>query len=161
MTHWKTQFNYDYLGAYSLPDGKDIILTIRETKREQVVGATGKKEECFIAYFHENAKPMILNRTNCKTLTKLFKTPNIEEWVNKKIQIGSVLVDAFGEKVDSLRIRQFIPKVENSLPTVETGSVAWKTILDWLAGGYSVEQVQTRYKFTKEQIKELVAHEIK
>ena len=33
MTHWKTQFNYDYLGAYSLPDGKDIILTIRETKK--------------------------------------------------------------------------------------------------------------------------------
>mgnify|MGYP000112125353 CR=1 FL=1 len=28
MTHWKTQFNYDYLGAYSLPDGKDIILEI-------------------------------------------------------------------------------------------------------------------------------------
>ena len=45
MTHWKTQFNYDYLGAYSLPDGKDIILTIRETKKEQVVGASGKKEE--------------------------------------------------------------------------------------------------------------------
>lgn len=54
MTHWKTQFNYDYLGAYSLPDGKDIILTIRETKREQVVGASGKKEECFVAYFFEN-----------------------------------------------------------------------------------------------------------
>ena len=50
MTHWKTQFNYDYLGAYSLPDGKDIVLTIRETKREQVVGASGKKEECFVAY---------------------------------------------------------------------------------------------------------------
>ena len=32
MTHWKTQFNYDYLGAYSLPDGKDIILTIREKR---------------------------------------------------------------------------------------------------------------------------------
>ena len=54
MTHWKTQFNYDYLGAYSLPDGKDIILTIRETKKEQVVGASGKKEECFVAYFFEN-----------------------------------------------------------------------------------------------------------
>ena len=59
MTHWKTQFNYDYLGAYSLPDGKDIILTIRETKKEQVVGASGKKEECFVAYFFENVKPMI------------------------------------------------------------------------------------------------------
>lgn len=110
MTHWKTQFNYDYLGAYSLPDGKDIILTIRETKKEQVVGASGKKEECFVAYFFENVKPMILNRTNCKTLTKIFKNPNFESWINKQIQIGAVLVDAFGEKVDSLRIRPFLPK---------------------------------------------------
>ena len=161
MTHWKTQFNYDYLGAYSLPDGKDIILTIRETKKEQVVGTSGKKEECFVAYFFENVKPMILNRTNCKTMTKIFKTQNFEEWVNKQIQIGSVMVDAFGEKVDSLRIRPFIPKVENSLPTVETGSAIWKNILDGLAGGFTVAQVQTKYKLTKEQIKELVAHEIK
>ena len=86
---------------------------------------------------------------------------NTEEWVNKQIQIGSVMVDAFGEKVDSLRIRPFIPKVENSLPTVETGSAIWKNILDGLAGGFTVAQVQTKYKLTKEQIKELVAHEIK
>lgn len=159
MTHWKTQFNYDYLGAYSLPDGKDIILTIRETKREQVVGASGKKEECFVAHFYEAAKPMILNRTNCKTMTKIFKTPNFEEWINKQIQIGSSVVDAFGEKVDSLRIRPFIPKLENSLATVETGSVIWKNILDALKDGYTVASVQTKYKLTKEQIKELVKHE--
>lgn len=67
----------------------------------------------------------------------------------------------FRRKVDSLRIRPFIPKVENSLPTVETGSAIWKNILDGLAGGFTVAQVQTKYKLTKEQIKELVAHEIK
>ena len=161
MTHWKTQFNYAYLGAYSLPDGKDIILTIREMKRGEVVNASGKKEECFIAYFYENVKPMVLNRTNCKTMTRLFKNTNFESWINKQIQIGAVMVDAFGEKVDSLRIRPFIPKIENSLPTVETGSVIWKNILDALAGGYTVAQVQMKNKLTKEQIKELVAHEIK
>ncbi len=89
---------------------------------------------------------MILNRTNCKTLTKIFKNPNFESWINKQIQIGAVLVDAFGEKVDSLRIRPFLPKVENSLPTVETGSAIWKNILDGLAGGFTVAQVQTKYK---------------
>ena len=160
MTHWKTQFNYDYLGAYSLPEGKDIILTLRETKREQVTGTSGKKEECFVAYFYEDVKPMILNRTNCKTMEKLFKTPNFEEWLNKQIQIGSTRVQAFGEMVDSLRIRPFLPKTDNSLPTVETGSVVWKNILDALAGGYTVAQVQTKYKLTKQQIKELVSHEI-
>ena len=102
LTHWKNQFNYDYLGAYSLPDGKDIILTLKETKKEMVTGSNGQKSECFVEYFHENAKPMILNKTNCKTIEKLFNTPNIEEWVNKQIQIGSTRINAFGEMTDCL-----------------------------------------------------------
>ena len=74
LTHWKNQFNYDYLGAYSLSDGKDIVLTIKETKKEMVTGANGQKSECFVAYFHENVKPMILNKTNCKAIEKMYKT---------------------------------------------------------------------------------------
>lgn len=162
LTHWKNQFNYDYLGAYSLPDGKDITLTIKETKKEMVTGANGQKSECFVAYFHENVKPMILNKTNCKTIEKLYKTPNIEEWVNKQIQVGSARISAFGEITDCLRVRTFIPKQADAdnRPTVTTGSVVWKNILDGLAGGYTVAQVEMKYKLTKEQIKELQKHEI-
>lgn len=160
LTHWKNQFNYDYLGAYSLPDGKDIVLTLKETKKEMVTGANGQKSECFVAYFHENAKPMILNKTNCKTIEKLFNTPNIEEWVNKQIQIGSTRINAFGEMTDCLRVRPFTPKLSEERPAVQTGSVIWKNILDALAGGYTVTQVMTKYKLTKEQIKELQKHEI-
>ena len=160
LTNWKNQFNYDYLGAYSLPDGKDIILTLKETKKEMVTGSNGQKSECFVAYFHENAKPMILNKTNCKTIEKLFNTPNIEEWVNKQIQIGSTRINAFGEMTDCLRVRPFAPKLSEERPAVQTGSVIWKNILDALAGGYTVTQVLTKYKLTKEQIKELQKHEI-
>ena len=160
LTHWKNQFNYDYLGAYSLPDGKDIILTLKETKKEMVTGSNGQKSECFVAYFHENAKPMILNKTNCKTIEKLFNTPNIEEWVNKQIQIGSTRINAFGEMTDCLRVRPFAPKLSEERPAVQTGLVIWKNILDALAGGYTVTQVLTKYKLTKEQIKELQKHEI-
>ena len=160
LTHWKNQFNYDYLGAYSLPDGKDIILTLKETKKEMVTGTNGQKSECFVAYFHENAKPMILNKTNCKTIEKLFNTPNIEEWVNKQIQIGSTRINAFGEMTDCLRVRPFAPKLSEERPTVQTGSVIWKNILDGLASGYTVTQVLTKYKLTKEQIKELQKYEI-
>jgi hypothetical protein len=160
MTHWKTQFNYQWLGAYSLPDGKDIILTIREMKREEVIGNSGKKELCLIAYFHENAKPMIVNKTNCKVLEKLFKTPMIEEWSNKQIQVGATRVDAFGDKMDALRIRPFAPKLADDRVTVETGSPVWKNILDAIAGGYTVATVITKYQLTKEQIKELQKHEL-
>lgn len=125
-----------------------------------VTGSNGQKSECFVAYFHENAKPMILNKTNCKTIEKLFNTPNIEEWVNKQIQIGSTRINAFGEMTDCLRVRPFAPKLSEERPAVQTGSVIWKNILDALAGGYTVTQVLTKYKLTKEQIKELQKHEI-
>ncbi len=162
MTHWKTQFNYKWLGAYSLPDGKDVILTIDEMKREEVAGTSGKKELLLVAYFREDAKPMVVNKTNCKTLEKLFKTPRIEEWHGKTVQVGASRVDAFGDKVDALRIRPFLPKVgEDVRPTVETGSAVWKNIADGIAGGYTVEQVIGKYKLTKEQIKELQKLEIK
>lgn len=107
--HWKVQFNYDYMGSYSLPDGKDVILTIRETKKEQVIGQNGKKEECFVCYFEESDKPMILNRTNCKTIEKIHRSPYIEDWPGLRVQIGIDKVNAFGETVDALRIRNIKP----------------------------------------------------
>ena len=108
-THWKKQFNYDYMGSYSLPDGKDVTLTIRETKKELVIGTNGKKEECFVCYFKESDKPMILNRTNCKTIAKVHGTPYIEDWGGLRIQLGIDTVSAFGEQVDALRIRAIKP----------------------------------------------------
>lgn len=152
LTHWKKQFNYEYLGAYSLPNGKDIVLTIKETKKEEVVGSSGKKEECFIAYFVEDAKPMVLNRTNCKIITKLYKTPYIEEWSGKQIQIGAKMVDAFGEKVDSLRVRNIVPKTD-ARSEVKTDTPQWEGILSAVKNGYTLQQVESKYLLTKEQIK--------
>ena len=111
QTHWKKLHNPDFLGAYSLDPGKDLIATIKTVRNEQVIGSDGKKEECIVARFYEsNIKPMILNSTNCKTIQKLYKTPYIEEWDGRKIQIFVDMVNAFGEKVEALRIRPYIPK---------------------------------------------------
>ena len=46
MTHWKKLTNPDYLGAYSIEDGKDLILTIAYVRQEKVIGTDGKKEDC-------------------------------------------------------------------------------------------------------------------
>lgn len=110
QTHWKQLVNLDYIGAYSLT-GKDMILTIKNVTKELVTGNNGKKEECIICYFKEpNVKPMILNRTNCKIITKLHNTPIIEEWHNKQIQIYATTTKVGGETVECLRIRDYISK---------------------------------------------------
>ena len=120
-TPWKRLTNPDYLGAYSLDDGNgrynDITATIQRVVVENVTGPDGKKEDCAIARFSErDIKPMILNATNMKTLEKLFKSKYIEDWSDKKIQIGVEKVKAFGDVVDALRIRNKIPVQAGQTP---------------------------------------------
>ena len=109
QTHWRKLVNPDYLGAYSLDPGKDLILTIKQVKNEMVTGPDGKKEECMVMTFMEPQKPMIVNSTNAKTIEKLYGTPYIEEWHGRKIQLFVDKVKAFGEVVEALRIRPKIP----------------------------------------------------
>ena len=110
-THWKKFFNYDYLGAYSLDDvDGDLVVTIKSLAVEKVIGQNGKKEECLVCHFADADKPMILNRTNCKVIEKLYKSPHIQDWVGKRIQLYAKQVSAFGTETDALRVREFIPK---------------------------------------------------
>lgn len=138
-THWKKEYNYDYIGSYEMPtDGSDIILTIKETKKEEVIGGDGKKQMCLVAYFQEKGrKPMILNRTNSKTIQKIYGTPYLEEWVGKKVQLYSTSVKAFGEVTDALRIRDFKP-VTKELDVTEA--------IAKLDAATTLEEVETAYK---------------
>lgn len=111
-THWKKLTNPDYLGAYALEDGKDVVLTINHVREEVVTGTGGKKDNCAVCHFAENVKPMILNATNMKTITSLLGTPYIEDWSGKKIQIGVEKVKYAGDLVDTLRVRKFLPAVK-------------------------------------------------
>ena len=111
LTHWKKLTNPDYLGAYALTPGEDLIVTIKEVTQADVIGTGGKKELKTVVKFVEEVKPMVLNRTNAKTITKLFKTPYLEQWRGKKIQIYiEHNIQAFGEVVDGIRVRPFLPK---------------------------------------------------
>ena len=82
-THWKKNFNYDYLGSYSLLDNEEVTLTIENVNKKIVKSTGGQSEECTVCYFKETVggekKPMILNKTNCKIIKKLYKTPYLEK----------------------------------------------------------------------------------
>jgi hypothetical protein len=109
QTHWKNEFNYDYLGSYSLLPKEERILTIKETVKRKVKNVDGKEQECFVAIFVENEKPMILNKTNCKIISKIYNTPYIENWKGIRIIVYSAQVKAFGEVVDALRVKNINP----------------------------------------------------
>lgn len=106
--HWKEALPGDYLGAWSL-NGDDRILTIKNAGREIVTGANGKKEELLVIHWQENELPMVCNRTNAKTIAKLY-SPYLEDWRGKKIQLFPTTTRFGGEIVECLRIRPTAPK---------------------------------------------------
>lgn len=115
-THWKKLNNPNFIGAYELMGVVDE-LTVKITKvvKESVKNMNGGDEDCTVAYL-ENQKPMILNSTNCKTITKIYNTPYIEDWKGLKITLIVQQVKAFGEIVDALRIKQAIPQKDELTP---------------------------------------------
>lgn len=159
-THWKKNFNYDYLGAYSLPEGKDIVVTIKHCKKEMVKGVGGRKEECFVAYFTDANKPMILNRTNCKIISKLYETPYIEDWAGKKIQLYVASVEAFGDVTDALRVRDFKPK-ENQDNTQALEKIKSSKTLEELRVNYTSLSKQLQGDKEVLKLKDQLKNELK
>mgnify|MGYP001106867505 CR=1 FL=1 len=113
-THWKKITNPLYIGAYELMQGDkniELVAKIGEVRREMVIGPDGKKEECTVMTIPPH-KPMILNATNQKNLTKAIGSPFIEDWGGKLITIYVAKVKAFGETLDALRIKPELAQVK-------------------------------------------------
>ena len=109
-THWKKLTNPNYIGAYAFDEGEEKVGTIDYVKQESVKSTEGKEEECIVCHFKErDMKPLVLNKSNCKTITKLYNTPYIEDWAGKKIVLYVTQVKAFGDVVDAVRIRNKVP----------------------------------------------------
>jgi hypothetical protein len=148
-THWKKLVNYDYFGAYSLQPKEEKILTIAKITREKVVGSGGKKTESIVAHFKErDVKPMILNRTNCKIIAKVYHTNFIEDWTDKKIQVFADIVEAFGDQVEALRIRPIIP--QQPLPELKTYMPAFEKVIEHIKGGGKIEDIKNKYRLSDE-----------
>ena len=139
LTHWKKLNNPDYIGAYSLDRGKDMTLTIDYVNREIITGTGGKKEECTVLHFKEAQKPMILNRTNAKTIQKIYGTPYIEEWAGKKITLFASVTKLADEEVECLRIRPVRPTLPELLLS-DTDN--FRNCQQAIRNGYSIEQIQ-------------------
>jgi len=107
-THWKKLTNPDYFGSHDLfvddNNYSEVVVTLVKVEKKKVKGADGKDSECIVATTAET-KPIILNKTNCKTITRLFQSPAIEKWAGRKVKIGVDKVKAFGDMTDALRVR--------------------------------------------------------
>ena len=148
LTHWKKLQNPLYLGSYDFQPGEERIVTVKDVKREMVKGQEGTEEHT-IVYFTENYKPMIMNATNSKMLTKLSESPYVEKWIGTSFKLVIVKIKAFGEFIDALRIKS--EKVVKTLPDLVLDSPNFIKVKDAIKNGKAtIEQVETKYKLSKE-----------
>lgn len=113
--HWRENMDMPYLRAETLKPDEKRILTIKEIKKEVMPKLPGKDnsvdEHQNVCYFEEDSLPMVLNVTNCETITQILGTDNINDWPGHKIAIYASKT-TFGKKqVPCLRICKFRPDV--------------------------------------------------
>lgn len=146
--HWKKQFNYEYLGSYSLDGKKEAVVTVSRLAQEKVIGQQGRKEDCFVVYFKEFDKGMILNRTNARAIEKVQGSGLIEDWIGVQVTLYVEKgVKAFGDVVDALRIRDKKPTRQTMTKEIET------SMLDAIKNGKAtqVEQALVKYNMSAKQ----------
>lgn len=153
-THWKLLSNPDYIGAYWLPPGEDVTVTIDYVVREVITGTGGKKEECTVAHL-KGVKPFILNATNSKSIAKLYG-PFIEDWAGKQITLYASTAKLAGETVECLRVR---PKVAVRTPPTITEARLTKALDSVKAGEYTLDKLRANFTLTEEQAKRVAEWE--
>lgn len=151
-THWKRLMNPDYIGAYSLPEGEDLTVTIDYVVREQITGTGGKKEECTVAHLVKN-KPFILNATNSKSIAKLYGV-YIEDWAGKKITLYATTTRMGGETVECLRVRPHVAEKRKQQMADDRLEAALKQIA---AGQYTTAKLEANFELTAAQQKRVAA----
>lgn len=108
-THYRKVFDSPYLSSVDIVE--PVTLTIARVTQE--LDKTKKSKDAFnTAYFAEQfirpgekLKPMILNATNSKVMSKVAGSPYIEDWQGIRITVYVERGIKFGrETVDGLRI---------------------------------------------------------
>ena len=99
-----------FLGAWDVPDGSDLVLTIDRVQIDEVKNDRGTEKKMALHFKERDYKPMICNTTNAKAISKAYGSTRVEDWENKQIGIYKATISAFGQTTDCLRVRDYKPK---------------------------------------------------
>lgn len=95
-----------YLKAEDLEEG-DLVVTINEAVYEEFSDPKTKRvEQKPVLHFQgKDTKPLVLNKTNWKTITQVLGSDETDDWTGKRIALYAVEVESFGEMVLGIRVR--------------------------------------------------------
>lgn len=115
-----------YLGHWDVPEGGDLVVTIDHFEKNEIPNPNGAKETKHICYF-KDSKPMVVNKTNLKSIAAVFGSDKFEDWEGKQIALYAADVPQ-AESGKGLRVRPYRPKAEEIFCEVCGELVTDKTV---------------------------------
>jgi hypothetical protein len=104
MANWRDSIPSKWLKASDL-DGKPRLVTIKRFSVERLQDGSTKPA----VWFREEAKALILNVTNGKSVEKIMGSADPANWIDKRIVIFPTETEMGGEQVDCIRVRATKP----------------------------------------------------
>lgn len=105
MPNINDQFPSKYLRASDF-DEDGAIVTISALKQELLKNREGAEERKPILYFREHDQGLVLNKTNAKKLSTLFKSDDTDDWIDQPVRIYATETQFGADTVACLRFRQ-------------------------------------------------------
>jgi len=124
-------------------------------RRENVKDEKGRSEECLTVQWQErDVKPMIINVTNAKAISKVAGSSYIEDWAGVMVTLYTTEVNAFGEVMEAVRIRQTAPRIQK--PILSQDHPKWNDAVEAIRSGKSnVASIRKHYQLSTKMAEEL------
>lgn len=89
--------------------GAEKVVTITNIDYAECYDNESRKKVSKQTVFFAETKPLVLNKTNAKTLKRLFcpNSDNPAECVGHKVRLVVESIKAFGQTTDAIRIKEF------------------------------------------------------
>lgn len=109
----------DFFGAWDIPDGGDLVVTIDHAEINEVTNERGKEKKLTV-HFKDGYKPLICNATNGNAISEALGSKKVEDWKGKKIALYKEPGKWFGKTGEATRVRDTAPK-EVTIKCAECG----------------------------------------
>jgi len=117
MAKLNDAFPSKYMTAADFEDG-DVTATITSAEIE-MIGMGADASQKIILGLKGIKKPIVINRTNANTIAKVTGSDDTDDWIGKRITLGSSEVEFKGDLVMSIRVRLKKPAPVAAKPSQE------------------------------------------
>ena len=110
LPSWEKIIDPNFINAELIGEvGAEKVVTIKDIDMAECYDESSKAKVQKQTVFFEECKPMVLNKTNAKTLKRLFSpnSDNPADAFGHRIILRVEEVRAFGKKTTGIRIREF------------------------------------------------------